>query len=307
MAYKRAGHPREAAAVLRALASNAIDEERHRDASYYLSSLSLERLEEVAVATGPEARRGLDAWSALYWESEVHYLYNLVASAETEPFRTVTADVLFNAARHLYMKLAAAGASKPAPRGVRLSRVLGCLARTAQELGAYKLARTALDKTNELRLPPAERERLDALAMHVRSKPLSDPEELVPICYRCGAVNPLLNPQGDFCSHCTAPFVRSYLTFEHLPLVEFELAPGVSDEEALRLLDEEPPPGNVLERARGGVAALGGDMGGREERGEDADTLRLDDGTADAREVVAGRLDPFTSQRDLGSPIVVDR
>ena len=48
-------------------------------------------------------------------------------------------------------------------------------------------------------------------------------------------------------------------------------------------------------------------MGGREERGEDADTLRLDDGTADAREVVAGRLDPFTSQRDLGSPIVVDR
>lgn len=39
--------------------------------------------------------------------------------------------------------------------------------------------------------------------------------------------------QGDFCTNCGAPFLRSFITFEVLPLVEFELEPGISDPEAL--------------------------------------------------------------------------
>lgn len=39
--------------------------------------------------------------------------------------------------------------------------------------------------------------------------------------------------QGDFCTSCGAPFLRSFITFEVLPLVEFELEPGISDAEAL--------------------------------------------------------------------------
>ena len=31
--------------------------------------------------------------------------------------------------------------------------------------------------------------------MLVRSKPFTDAEELLPVCFRCGASNPLLNPQ----------------------------------------------------------------------------------------------------------------
>ncbi len=48
-----------------------------------------------------------------------------------------------------------------------------------------------------------------------------------------------LAPQGDFCINCGAPFIRSFVTFEHLPLVEFELDRDISDEEAKRLLGED--------------------------------------------------------------------
>ena len=45
--------------------------------------------------------------------------------------------------------------------------------------------------------------------------------------------------QGDFCINCGAPFIRSFVTFEHLPLVEFELDVDISDEEAMKLLGED--------------------------------------------------------------------
>jgi hypothetical protein len=46
--------------------------------------------------------------------------------------------------------------------------------------------------------------------------------------------------QGDVCSSCGSPFHRSLLSFEHLPLVQFYLADGISDAEALVLLSTSP-------------------------------------------------------------------
>lgn len=50
---------------------------------------------------------------------------------------------------------------------------------------------------------------------------------------------PLL-PNQDACSSCGAVIVRSFATFEPLPVVEFELADGITDEEAATLLASEP-------------------------------------------------------------------
>ncbi|GFH10765.1 WD_REPEATS_REGION domain-containing protein, partial [Haematococcus lacustris] len=44
---------------------------------------------------------------------------------------------------------------------------------------------------------------------------------------------------GDFCINCGAPFIRSFVTFEHLPLVEFELDSSISDGEAAKLIGED--------------------------------------------------------------------
>jgi intraflagellar transport protein 122 len=43
------------------------------------------------------------------------------------------------------------------------------------------------------------------------------------------------------CINCGATFLRSFVTFDHLPLVEFELEGGVSDQEAMELLEAVPP------------------------------------------------------------------
>lgn len=67
---------------------------------------------------------------------------------------------------------------------------------------------------------------VDLQSILVRSKPFSDSEDLLPVCYRCSTSNPLLNTQGDFCINCGAPFIRSFITFEHLPLVRSSAGQG---------------------------------------------------------------------------------
>uniref|UniRef100_H2Z1N2 Intraflagellar transport protein 122 homolog n=1 Tax=Ciona savignyi TaxID=51511 RepID=H2Z1N2_CIOSA len=59
---------------------------------------------------------------------------------------------------------------------------------------------------------------------------------------RCSTTNPLLNAQGSSCINCHQPFVYSFSSFEVLPLVEFTLEDGISDEEACRLIDSSSKP-----------------------------------------------------------------
>lgn len=51
--------------------------------------------------------------------------------------------------------------------------------------------------------------------------------------------------QGDACANCQTAYLRSFVTYDHLPAVLFELAPGVTHDEALRLLSEAPSTSQV--------------------------------------------------------------
>ena len=116
--------------------------------------------------------------------------------------------------------------------------------------GAFKLARYAYDKLLRMKLPDAWRDEVDVDALTIGAAPLRDKSDLLPVCYRCGASNALLNPanshsQGtsihrDVCTSCGHPFVRSFLNFEVLPLIEFVPEASISDEEALDLIKEFP-------------------------------------------------------------------
>jgi hypothetical protein len=44
-------------------------------------------------------------------------------------------------------------------------------------------------------LPPSVQSEVDVQSILVRSKPFSDAEDLLPVCYRCSTTNPLLNTQ----------------------------------------------------------------------------------------------------------------
>ena len=84
-------------------------------------------------------------------------------------------------------------------------------------------------------------ERADLAAVLARAAPRADAPGVLPVCFRCGAsgqepckaLNDPANQVGprtaDACGACGTRYVRSALTYESLPLLEFCLAPGISD------------------------------------------------------------------------------
>ncbi len=54
--------------------------------------------------------------------------------------------------------------------------------------------------------------------------------------------------RGNQCVNCAQPFVYSSVSFEILPLVEFELEPGITDKEALWLIESESKSSKVTNR-----------------------------------------------------------
>lgn len=54
--------------------------------------------------------------------------------------------------------------------------------------------------------------------------------------FRCSTYNPLVANTNN-CVNCGEKFVHSFVSFELLPLVEFQLDDGISDEEAARLIE----------------------------------------------------------------------
>ena len=126
------------------------------------------------------------------------------------------------------------------------------LAKQAKTLNANKLARFALEKLAQYKVPVAWQEQVDLFALSVRGRPLVDAEELLPscfrcqvrrrgpslsrihrstlllspqyppshrppslpLCFRCQTINPLLNQNGDKCIACGHPFIRSFVSFE---------------------------------------------------------------------------------------------
>eukprot|EP00919_Chromeraceae_sp_WS-2016_P080782 GHVR01190877.1.p1 GENE.GHVR01190877.1~~GHVR01190877.1.p1 ORF type:complete len:218 (+),score=55.30 GHVR01190877.1:209-862(+) len=84
-------------------------------------------------------------------------------------------------------------------------------------------------------------ERVDIACVNVRAHPNVDSEECLPVCGRCMVGCPLLRSNGDSCANCNHPFVRSFLGFEVLPLVEFTVEEGISKSDITRLLNATPP------------------------------------------------------------------
>jgi len=126
------------------------------------------------------------------------------------------------------------------PLGISRVYILYALAKQAQNLGAYKLARMAYDKLQVLRVPPAWQHQIDLSCLAIRSKAYSDQDDLLPVCNWCMTTNPLLRSNLDSCVNCGHPFIRTFLGFDILPLVEFQPEPGIEVEEAMKLIQQEP-------------------------------------------------------------------
>jgi hypothetical protein len=99
-----------------------------------------------------------------------------------------------------------------------------------------------------LKIPVAWQDDIDLANLKVRAKPFSDKDGFSVICNRCVNSNALVNSTGDICTSCGHPFVRNYIGFDTLPLVEFQPRPDIPYKKVLEFLKMDPP-----EEANGAV------------------------------------------------------
>jgi len=268
-----------------------------------LSPEELERKKAVAMDNFWELRRRADVYYAYsYIHSYIQepfttllpenvfncalYLWNILASSALSG--QSTAKMLFNTpltgdefAEREELKMIRGGDAgksggnntkghllREVPLGISRVYILYALAKQAQNLGAYKLARMAYDKLQVLRVPPTWQHQIDLSCLAIRSKAYSDQDDLLPVCNWCMTTNPLLRSNLDSCVNCGHPFIRTFLGFDILPLVEFQPEPHIPMEDALKMIARE-----------GGSRDTGGaNDGWREENRGGAQTLTLDAG-----------------------------
>uniref|UniRef100_A0A8D2DF58 Intraflagellar transport protein 122 homolog n=1 Tax=Sciurus vulgaris TaxID=55149 RepID=A0A8D2DF58_SCIVU len=234
-AFHKAGRQREAVKVLEQLTHNAVVESRFNDAAYYYWMLSMQCL-DIAQADPVQKDTMLAKFHYFQHLAELYHGYHAIHRYTEEPFSFHLPETLFNISRFLLHSL-----TKDAPLGISKVNTLFTLARQSRALGAYKLARHAYDKLQGLQSPARFQKSIELGSLTIRSKPFHDSEELVPLCYRCSTNNPLLNNLGNVCVNCRQPFVFSASSYEVLHLVEFYLEEGITDEEAVALIDLEAP------------------------------------------------------------------
>ncbi|XP_010084260.1 PREDICTED: intraflagellar transport protein 122 homolog [Pterocles gutturalis] len=289
-AFHKAGRQSEAVRVLEQLTHNAVVESRFNDAAYYYWMLSMQCL-DIAQENEQQKTEMLQKFHRFQHLAEVYHVYHFIQRYTEEPFSFHLPETLFNISRFLLHSL-----TKETPLGISKVNTLFALAKQSKALGAYKLARHAYDKLQGLQIPARFQKSIELGSLTIRSKPFHDSEELVPLCYRCSTNNPLLNNLGNICINCRQPFVFSASSYEVLHLVEFYLEDGITDEEAIALIDLEAPRSN--RRA----------SKWQEVMSDHAQSLKLDDTTD-----VIEEDDPFTAKLSFeqgGSefvPVIVNR
>lgn len=114
----------------------------------------------------------------------------------------------------------------------------------SKEFEAFKTSRFSFEKLNTLNFPItwyyqyllSRQSKIDNEIISVRSKPYIDKDTNMPICYRCSNTNPQINLKGDKCTACENSFIRSPVSFEILPLIEFKPVKEISDDEAIEIV-----------------------------------------------------------------------
>eukprot|EP00761_Pharyngomonas_kirbyi_P010486 gb/GECH01010506.1/.p1 GENE.gb/GECH01010506.1/~~gb/GECH01010506.1/.p1 ORF type:complete len:1200 (+),score=262.07 gb/GECH01010506.1/:1-3600(+) len=238
-AFKKARAPEKAFKMVNQLYENAILETRFKEASHYSLQLATESLLIIQSSEwSEEETTNYENFEKYLLQSEIYYAYEEVYQFAEMPFSTRDSIHLCNIARFLLMNMDQANP----PKGVSKFNIVYTLASLALKNHCYKLARTAFDMLENLKIPHNIIDKVHISQLRARAKPFTDDPDLIPLCYRCSAENPFLNLKlGDCCNSCLCPFVRSFYSFEQLPLVEFVLPEGMTDTEAKKLIHMEPP------------------------------------------------------------------
>ncbi|KAJ3120877.1 hypothetical protein HK098_004193, partial [Nowakowskiella sp. JEL0407] len=209
--------------------------------------------------------------------AEIYYAYHHIQRYLDQPFTTHLPESLWNMARFVLSSLTnlesttrtRKNTNSIPPPGISKVYLWYSLVKLSRVLGAYKFARHAYEKIQKLVIPSNASstftstssewpDLIEIGALTIRSKPFSDKDDLAVPCYACSFLNPVLNTT-DTCVNCKEPFVYSFFSFNNLPVVRFCVDAGISDEEAVKLIETDPPVFNASGgnegKVRGGLVS----------------------------------------------------
>ena len=144
-------------------------------------------------------------------------------------------ETIFNSSRFLVNSIGSFNLP-----GVNKVYIYYALSLLGAKFEAYRTARYGYEKLQTLQISPEWQEEIDLASLKIRCKPFSDKEGYQPVCNRCMNINPLINQSGDHWTACGHPFIRNFIGFDTLPLVEFVPDKNLSPKKVLDLLKEEP-------------------------------------------------------------------
>jgi intraflagellar transport protein 122 len=241
-AYKKAGRVDLSMKLLQKLIDNAVYEKRHKDASalfiqYSFDALSLvkdyqsvEKSEMAKIKDFKDSCKLADIFNAF------DIVYKYIEEPFSSDLLTIDNYGLFNTCKYLVNEVTNMKTSKDQIKNITPSYVFYALAFLSKQFEAYKTARFSFEKLNTLKFPQNWQSKIDFEIMSIRSKPYMDKDTNMPVCFRCLNTNPLINIKGDKCTTCSAGFIRSPISQEILPLIEFKPAEGIQDDQAIEII-----------------------------------------------------------------------
>lgn len=242
-AYKKAGRTDLSMKLLDKLIDNAVYEKRYKDACTLFiqySNDALTIIKEYESSNNRAEIMKLKEYKDAVDLADIFNAYDIVYKYIEEPFSsdllTIDNHGLFNTCKYLVNKITNIKTNNRQIKGISPSYIYYALAFLSKQFEAFKTARFSFEKLNTLKFPMSWQSKIDYEIMSIRSKPYIDKDNNMPICFRCLNTNPLINVKGDKCSVCSAPFIRSPVSQEILPLVEFRPVGNISDEMAVEII-----------------------------------------------------------------------
>lgn len=123
-------------------------------------------------------------------------------------------EALFNISRFLLIKT-----QDKQFDGVSQLTITYALMKQARLLGANKLGMQLLERLRGMKIPKHLLAQIESWAITAKAYPYRDPEELLPLCYRCSTFNTLLptnNTPENSCVQCGLKFQHSFVMFGNI-------------------------------------------------------------------------------------------
>ncbi|KAL7471056.1 hypothetical protein ACHAXS_011334 [Conticribra weissflogii] len=180
---------------------------------------------------------------AIEFQAEIYYMYHFIHLYCTEPFTSSHPETILNISSLLHNSI-----SPPhVPQGISMANILYALTKNATLLDANGTAKFAFEKLRDRYIMPQHRSNLGVEFLDIYTKSFDDNPDILPTCYKCGSTNPLIRPTdvnssantvgwSDQCISCNHPFIRCFVNFDVLPLIEFTPPKEVSHSEAIELI-----------------------------------------------------------------------